>query len=180
MKLIILDMDGVINQDSDEYIKSEQEWQAIPGSLQAIARLNQGGYHAVIATNQSGLARGRFTLKELNRIHGKMHAHLAQYGGVVEAIFFCPHGPDQGCACRKPAPGMFREIERRLHTPLAGVPVVGDRLTDIQAARSAGANPILVRTGKGQRQLDEGLIPDDIPVYDDLAQAATALLSAHG
>ncbi len=180
MKLIILDMDGVINRHSDDYIKSEQEWQALPGSLQAIARLNQSGYHAVIASNQSGLARGKFTLQELNRIHRKMHTHLAQYGGVVEAVFFCPHGPDAGCDCRKPAPGMFREIERRLHTPLSGVPVIGDRLSDIQAAQAVGASPILVRTGKGQRQLDEGIIPDNIPVHDDLAQAAAALLADHG
>ena len=180
MKLIILDMDGVINRDSDDYIKSEQEWQALPGSLQAIARLNQSGYHAVVASNQSGLARGKFTLQELNRIHRKMHTHLAQYGGVVEAVFFCPHGPDTGCDCRKPAPGMFREIERRLHTPLSGVPVIGDRLSDIQAAQAVGASPILVRTGKGQRQLDEGIIPDNIPVHDDLAQAAAALLADYG
>lgn len=177
MKLVILDMDGVINHDSDDYIKSEQEWQAVPGSLQAIARLNQQGYHVVVATNQSGLARGKLTLKELNRIHRKMHAHLARFGGVIEAIFFCPHGPDEGCACRKPAPGLFREIERRLHTPLTAVPVIGDRLSDIQAALAVGASPMLVRTGKGQKQLDEALIPGEIPVYDDLAQAATALLS---
>lgn len=177
MKLVILDMDGVINHDSDDYIKSEQEWQAIPGSLPAIARLNQRGYHAVIATNQSGLARGKLTLNELNRIHRKMHTHLAQYGGVIEAIFFCSHGPDEGCACRKPEPGLLKEIERRLHTPLSGVSVIGDRLSDIRAALAAGASPILVRTGKGQKQLDEGLIPDGIPVYDDLARATTALLS---
>ena len=177
MKLIILDMDGVINQDSDDYIKTEQEWQAIPGSLQAIARLNHSGYHTVIATNQSGLARGKLTLKDLNRIHRKMHTHLAQYGGVVDAIFFCPHGPDEGCACRKPEPGLLKEIERRLHTPLSGAPVIGDRLSDIRAAQAVGASPILVRTGKGQKQLDEGLIPDGIPVYDDLSGATIALLS---
>ena len=177
MKLVILDMDGVINHDSDDYIKSEQEWQAIPGSLQAIARLNQRGYHTVVATNQSGLARGKLTLEDLNRIHRKMHTHLAQYGGVIEAIFFCPHGADEGCACRKPAPGLFREIERRLHTPLTTVPVIGDRLSDIQAALAVGASPMLVRTGKGQRQLDDRLILDEVPVYDDLSQATTALLS---
>ncbi len=177
MKLAILDMDGVINHDSDDYIKSEQEWIPIPGSLQAIARLNQQGYHIVIATNQSGLARGKLTLNELNRIHRKMHIHLAQYGGEIDAIFFCPHGPDEGCVCRKPKPGLLKEIERRLHTLLPGVPVIGDRLSDIQAAQAVKASPILVRTGKGQTQLDEGLIPDGIPCYDDLAQATTALLS---
>ena len=177
MKLIILDMDGVINRDSDDYIKTEQEWEAIPGSLQAIARLNHSGFHVVTATNQSGLARGKLTLRELNRIHKKMHAHLAQYGGVIEAVFFCPHDPDEGCACRKPKPGLFKEIERRLHTSLHDVPMIGDRLSDIQAGLNVGARPILVRTGKGQRQLDEGLIPDNIPVYDDLAQATSALLA---
>ena len=179
MKLIILDMDGVINQDSDDYIKTELEWQAIPGSLQAIARLNHNGFHVVTATNQSGLARGKLTLRELNRIHKKMHAHLAQYGGVIEAVFFCSHDPDEGCACRKPKPGLFKEIERRLHTSVHGVPVIGDRLSDIQAALSVGARPILVRTGKGQKQLDEGFIPDNIPVYDDLAQATSALLAGN-
>ena len=178
MKLVILDMDGVINEESDDYIKTEQEWQAIPGSLQAIARLNHSGFHVVTATNQSGLARGKLTLQELNRIHRKMHNHLAQYGGVIDAIFFCPHGPDEGCACRKPEPGLLKEIERRLHTPLYGIPVIGDRMTDIQAAQTVGASPVLVRTGNGQKQLDAGLVPDDIPVYDDLAQAARALLDA--
>ncbi len=176
MKLIILDMDGVINRDSDDFIKTEQEWEAIPGSLQAIARLNHSGFHVVTASNQSGLARGKLTMHELNRIHRKLHAHLAQYGGVIDAIFFCPHGPDEGCACRKPEPGLFREIESRLHTPLYGVPVIGDRLSDVRAAQTIGARPMLVRTGKGQQQLDEGLIPEDIPVYDDLAQATSALL----
>lgn len=176
MKLIILDMDGVINRDSDDFIKTEQEWEAIPGSLQAIARLNHSGFHVVTASNQSGLARGKLTMHELNRIHRKLHAHLAQYGGVIDAIFFCPHGPDEGCACRKPEPGLFREIESRLHTPLYGVPVIGDRLSDVRAAQTVGARPMLVRTGKGQQQLDEGLIPEDIPVYDDLAQATSALL----
>lgn len=176
MKLVILDMDGVINEDSDDFIKTEQEWQAIPGSMQAIARLNHSGFHIVTASNQSGLARGKLTMHELNRIHRKLHTHLAQYAGVIDAIFFCPHGPDEGCNCRKPAPGLFREIESRLHTPLHGVPVIGDRLSDVQAAQAVGARPMLVRTGKGQKQLDEGLIPEDIPVYDDLAQATSALL----
>ena len=115
-------------------------------------------------------------MHELNRIHRKLHTHLAQYGGVIDAIFFCPHGPDEGCACRKPEPGLFREIESRLHTPLYGVPVIGDRLSDVQAAQTVGARPMLVRTGKGREQLDAGLIPEHIPVYDDLAQATSALL----
>ena len=177
MKLIILDRDGVINQDSDDYIKTEQEWQAIPGSLRAIARLNHHGYRVVAATNQSGLARGKLTLKDMNKIHKKMHTLLAQYGGVVEAVFFCPHGPDDGCACRKPNPGLFREIGKRLRTSLNGVVTIGDRLSDVQAALAVGARPMLVRTGKGQQQIDEGIIPDNIPVYDDLAQATSALLA---
>ena len=177
MKLIILDRDGVINQDSDDYIKTEQEWQAIPGSLRAIARLNHHGYRVVAATNQSGLARGKLTLKDMNKIHKKMHTLLAQYGGAVEAVFFCPHGQDDGCACRKPNPGLFREIGKRLRTSLNGVVTIGDRLSDVQAALAVGARPMLVRTGKGQQQIDEGIIPDNIPVYDDLAQATSALLA---
>lgn len=179
MKLIILDRDGVINEDSDDYIRKEQEWQAIPGSLQAIAQLNHHGYRVIVVTNQSGLAQGRLTLKELNHIHRKMHTHLAQYGGVIEAIFFCPHGPGEGCACRKPNPGLFMEVEERLRISLHDVISIGDKSSDIEAALAVGAKPVLVRTGKGQGQVDAGLIPADIPVYDDLAQATSALLGGH-
>ena len=178
MKLIILDRDGVINEDSDDYIKTEQEWQAIPGSLQAIARLNHHGYRVIVATNQSGLARGKLTLKEFNKIHRKMHTHLSQYGGAIEAVFFCPHGPDDGCTCRKPKPGLFMEIEKRLRISLHDVIAIGDKLSDIEAALAIGSKPLLVRTGKGQRQIDQGIIPGDIPIYNDLAHATSAILEA--
>ena len=177
MKLIILDRDGVINHDSDDYIKSENEWEAIPGSLEAIARLNRDGYRVVVATNQAGLARGKFNLNALNSIHGKMHTHLSQYGGHIEAIFFCPHGPDENCACRKPEPGLFHEISRRLRLPLYKTIVVGDKLSDMQAALAAKAKPVLVKTGYGQTLLDTGKLPDGIAVFDDLASVADSLIN---
>jgi D-glycero-D-manno-heptose 1,7-bisphosphate phosphatase len=176
MKLIILDRDGVINHDSDDYIKSEAEWEAIPGSLDAIARLNRGGYRVVVVSNQSGLARGKFDVNALNAIHRKMHTHLSQYSGVIEAIFFCPHGPDDNCSCRKPEPGLFHEISRRLRAPLYKSIVVGDKLCDIQAALTVKAKATLVRTGYGQALLDSGKLPDGIPVFDNLASVADSLL----
>ena len=176
MKLIILDRDGVINHDSEDYIKSENEWEAIPGSLDAIARLNRGGYRVVVVSNQAGLARGKLDVNALNAIHRKMHTHLSQYGGVVEAIFFCPHGPDDKCSCRKPEPGLFHEISRRLRTPLYKSFVVGDKLSDIQAALAVKAKVALVKTGYGQSVLDSGKLPDGIPVFDDLASVADSLL----
>lgn len=176
MKLIILDRDGVINYDSDEYIKTEEEWTPIPGSLEAIAKLTHEGYHVVVISNQAGLARGKITLENLNRIHRKMHTLVSQYGGKIEAIFFCPHGPDDQCDCRKPKPGLFKEISKRLHAPLDGVIVIGDKLSDIQAALFVGAKPVLVKTGYGQQFIDAGEVPDDIPVYDDLAAAVDAML----
>ena len=176
MKLIILDRDGVINHDSDDYIKSENEWEAIPGSLDAIARLNRGDYRVVVATNQSGLARGKFNIDELNAIHRKMHTHLSQYGGVIEAIFFCPHKPDDHCLCRKPQPGLLHEISRRLRVPLYKAIVVGDKLSDIKAALATKATPVLVKTGSGQSLIDSGKLPQDIDVFDDLASVADSLL----
>lgn len=177
MKLIILDRDGVINQDSDDYIKSTDEWQAIPGSLEAIARLTHNGYRIVVASNQSGLARGKFTIEALNAIHHKMHDQISRYGGVIEAVFFCPHGPDDGCSCRKPEPGLYNEIARRLHVSLKGVISIGDKLSDVEATRAAGASPVLVKTGKGQSIVDNNELPDDVPVYDDLAAAVDELIS---
>ncbi|MBI5461969.1 MAG: D-glycero-beta-D-manno-heptose 1,7-bisphosphate 7-phosphatase [Gammaproteobacteria bacterium] len=176
MRLVILDRDGVINEDSDAYIKSPGEWQPIPGSLEAIARLNRADYRVVVATNQSGVARGLFTLDTLNRIHEKMHRALAELGGNVDAIFFCPHAPDDHCDCRKPKPGLFQEIEQRLGISLDNVPVIGDSLRDLQAAQAVGAQPWLVLTGKGaltHAKLDDTL---DIPVYENLAAAVDALL----
>lgn len=175
LRLIVLDRDGVLNEDRDDYVRSAEQWEPIPGSLEAVARLNKAGYHVVVATNQSGLARGYFDLDELHRMHRKMDEALARHGGTVEAVFFCPHGPDDGCDCRKPRPGLFRQIAERLGISLAGVPAVGDSLRDVQAALAAGADPILVRTGKGMRTLGaaEGL--RGVPVYADLAEVADRL-----
>jgi len=174
--LIILDRDGVINYDSDEYIKSPEEWVPIPGSLEAIARLNQAGYQVVVATNQSGLARGYFDIATLDRIHKKMHDALALHGGKVAALFYCPHGPDEGCDCRKPRPGLFEQIARQFTVDLKGVPAIGDSLRDVEAARAVGARPILVRTGKGSRVAQQD-VPGDVPLYADLAAAVDALLA---
>ena len=176
MRTIILDRDGVINEDSPDYIKTADEWRAIPGSLQAIARLCHNGYRVIIASNQSGLATHRFDIGALNEIHQKMQNHLAQYGGHIDAIFFCPHEAKQNCECRKPKPGLLLDIAARLHIALTDVPVVGDKPADIQAALTAGARPILVRTGKGQATIDSGQVPEGVPVYDNLAAVTDALI----
>ncbi|MDY6991484.1 MAG: D-glycero-beta-D-manno-heptose 1,7-bisphosphate 7-phosphatase [Pseudomonadota bacterium] len=176
MRLIILDRDGVINYDSKDYIKSADEWRPIPGSLEAIARLNQAGYRVVVASNQSGLARGLFTLDDLHQIHRKMHKHLAEAGGIIEAITFCPHIPKDNCSCRKPAPGLLNDIAARLGIALKDVPVVGDSLRDLQAAIASGARPILVLTGQGEHTVEELEGFSDVAVYDDLATAVDALL----
>jgi D-glycero-D-manno-heptose 1,7-bisphosphate phosphatase len=176
MKLIILDRDGVINEDSDDYIKSPEEWLPIPGSLQAIARLTQAGYHIVVATNQSGVGRGLFDMATLQRIHDKMHRAVAAQGGQIEAIFFCPHAPEDNCECRKPKPGLFRNIAARLQMELRGVPAIGDTLRDIQAAQAVGARPILVRTGKGAMTAARGEGLAGVAVYADLAAATEDLL----
>lgn len=169
MKLVILDRDGVINEDSDAYIKTPGEWQALPGSLDAIARLSRAGWRVVVATNQSGLARGLFTMDTLNAIHSKMRRELAEAGGHIDAIFICSHGPDDGCRCRKPAAGLFEDIARRYEVGLANVPAVGDSLRDLQAAVSQGCAPWLVRTGKGLGTLERGGLPPGTQVRDDLA-----------
>lgn len=177
MKLIILDRDGVINIDSDEYIKSVEEWEPIPGSLQAMGRLCQAGYTLAVLTNQSGIARGMFDLETLYAIHQKMDALLEQYGGQVAAVFFCPHGPGDECDCRKPKAGMFHDLASRFQCDLDDVPSIGDSLRDIQAARQAGASPILVRTGKGERTLAAGGKElSGVPVYKDLAEVADVIL----
>ena len=178
MKLVILDRDGVINEDSDAYIKSPAEWVPIPGSLEAIARLNHAGFRVVVATNQSGIARGLFDMEALDGIHQRLHSELARVGGQLDGIYFCPHAPDDHCRCRKPESGLFEEIAARTRTPLDGVPAVGDSLRDLVAARAVGARPILVRTGKGRGAEDQ--LPEEwnVPVYDDLAAVVNALLEA--
>lgn len=176
MRLVILDRDGVINEDSNEYIKCPAEWVPIPHSLEAITRLNQADYRVVVITNQSGIARGLLDIAALNRIHNKMHRLLAQMGGSIESILFCPHGPDDHCGCRKPLPGLMQELAKRLRIPLKGVPTIGDSLRDLQAAQALGAKPLLVRTGKGKRTAESTDLPSDIEIYDDLAAVVDALL----
>lgn len=180
MKLVILDRDGVINQDSDAFIKSPEEWIPIEGSLEAIARLNQAGILVAVASNQSGLARGLFGIETLNSIHNKMHDQLERVGGHLDGIFFCPHGPEDKCDCRKPRTGLYRQIADRFGIDLRDTPIIGDSLRDLEAGLSVGARPILVRTGKGektQHQLDG---PDlgEIRVFDSLSLAVDCLIKS--
>ena len=175
MKLVILDRDGTINQDSDQYIKSPAEWKPIPGSLEAIARLTQGGWRIVVATNQSGLSRGLFDMSTLNAIHAEMHRAVGQAGGRIDAIFFCPHAADSNCECRKPKPGLLHEIASRFGVELEGVPMVGDSLRDVAAAAAAGAKPWLVLTGNGRKTRDAGGLPPCTEIAADLAAIAARL-----
>ena len=177
MKLIILDRDGVINQDSDEYIKSPEEFIPIPGSIEAMARLYRAGYRIAIATNQSGIARGYFDIETLNRMHEKLLRLLSAQGGQIDGIFYCPHGPEDGCECRKPKAGLLRDIQRRFNVNMSGVYAVGDSLRDLQAAHSVGAMPVLVRTGKGERAIKKGEGLDGVPIYKDLAAFVDELLA---
>lgn len=177
MKLIILDRDGVINFDSAQFIKSPDEWKPIPGSLAAIARLNQAGYRVVVATNQSGIGRGLFEMDTLNAIHDKMLKALAQVGGRIDAIFFCPHTNADNCACRKPKPGMLHEIAIRFNADLTGVPAVGDALRDLQAAVAVGAEPMLVLTGKGGKTADNPDVPPGTLIFPDLAASIAHILA---
>ena len=179
MNLVILDRDGVINFDSECHIKSPDEWRAIPGSLEAIARLCRSGFRVMLATNQSGIGRGLFDIGTLNQIHRKMIFQAQEKGGEIDGIFFCPHIPDDKCGCRKPAPGMLLEISKRLRLPLSKVPFIGDSETDIEAAHAAGAQPILVQTGNGkitQANWLEKNVFNNIPVYADLAAFVNELL----
>ena len=178
MKLIILDRDGVINFDSDQFIKNPEEWKPIPGSLEAIARLNQAGYRVVVATNQSGVGRGLFDMPTLNAIHDKMHKACALAGARIDAVFFCPHTADSHCHCRKPKAGMLEEIAARYNTGLAGVPAVGDSLRDLQPAAAMGAQPYLVLTGKGTRTQAAGGLPEGTQIFPDLAALVSELVAA--
>ena len=176
-KLIILDRDGVINYDSDQYIKSADEWRPIPGSLEAIARLNHAGFRVVVATNQSGLGRGLFDMATMIAINEKLHKAVAHVGGRIDAVFYCPHAADSDCDCRKPKPGLLQEIGQRFGVELTGVPCIGDSLRDLQAAQAVGAQPILVLSGKGEKTLREGNFPSNTVIFPDLAFAAAALLA---
>lgn len=179
MRLVILDRDGVINQDSPNHIRSVEEWVPIPGSLEAVARLNQAGYRVVVATNQSGIARGFFQLDTLSQIHRKMLRLAVQLGGCIDAVAFCPHLPRDHCRCRKPQPGMFLDLARRLNVSLEGVPAVGDAYRDIIAAQRAGASPVLVLTGSGQKTLQHHRrLEQAVPIFDDLAGFVDYFLSS--
>ena len=179
MKLIILDRDGVINQDSDDYIKTPDEWIPVAGSLEAIARLNRAGYTVAVATNQSGLSRGYFELRDLSAMHRKMETLLSEHGGQIDAVFYCPHGPDDGCDCRKPKPGLLHEIGERFQVDLKNVYFIGDTISDMKAAAAGGVKPVLVRTGKGEstERLLEEYGFSHVPVYLDLSAAVDSILS---
>jgi D-glycero-D-manno-heptose 1,7-bisphosphate phosphatase len=177
MKIIVLDRDGVINHDSDQFIKSPDEWKPIPGSLEAIARLNEADWRVVVASNQSGVGRGLFDMDTLNAINEKMVKSLAQVGGRLDAIFFCPHAADSTCTCRKPKPGMFQQIAERFNVDLKGAPVVGDSLRDLQAGMALGCAPYLVLTGKGRKTEQDPALPEGTQVFPDLA-AVVAQLTA--
>ena len=175
--LLILDRDGVINRDSREFVKNVDEWLPIPGSIEAIAKLSKAGYTVAVASNQSGLARGLFDRKALRAMHRKLRRLVAAEGGRIDRIVVCPHGPKDGCHCRKPAPGLLQRLARYYCTSLDGVPAVGDSLRDLEAAVAAGATPILVRTGNGKavaRRLPKSL--RSVSVFDNLAAVADALL----
>lgn len=180
MTLVILDRDGVINFDSDAYIKSAAEWRPIPGSLEAIARLSQAGFTVAVATNQSGLGRGLFNLDDLEAMHAKMEDMLATFGGRLAGVFYCPHHPDDLCECRKPKAGLIDAIEAELGLKAEGAVLVGDSLRDLEAGAAKGCQLILVRTGKGEKTLAT-LPPElqrDVSVYDDLAAAVNHLLDS--
>jgi D-glycero-D-manno-heptose 1,7-bisphosphate phosphatase len=168
-QMVILDRDGVINHDSADYIKTADEWRPIPGSLEAIKRLKNAGYLVTVATNQSGLARGLFTEESLQKIHNKMHEMLAERGTSLDGIFYCPHGPSDNCACRKPEPGLLFQIADKFDIDLSKTSFVGDSMSDIRAARMADARPVLVRTGKGEDLMQNYPASVDVPVFKDLS-----------
>ena len=184
MKLLILDRDGTLNRSRDDYVASADEWEPLPGALEAVARLNQGGWRVVLATNQSGIGRGLFDMMSLNAIHAKMHKQLAAAGGRVDAVFFCPHGPEDGCDCRKPAPGLFKQVGARFGVALSSVPVAGNAIRHVQAGAAAGCPTHLLLTGQSEPLRErfaaghteiEGL-PPGTQVHTDLSAFADWLL----
>lgn len=177
MKLVILDRDGVINYDSPHFIKSPDEWKPIPGSLEAIALLNQSGFRVALATNQSGIGRGLFDMATLNAIHDKMYRALGQFGGRIDALFYCPHSAEANCSCRKPKSGMIEDIARRFAIDLKTVYSVGDSLRDLQASAALGAQSILVLTGKGTKTMEEGGLPEGTWVCADLSEAVQRIIA---
>ncbi len=177
-KLVVLDRDGVINLDSDAFIKTPDEWVAIPGSLEAIARLNQAGYRVAVATNQSGIGRGLFDMAALNAMHTKMHRQAAAVGGRIDAVYFCPHTAQDHCDCRKPKPGMLKMIAERFEITPEATPVVGDSLRDLEAGAALGFKTHLVRTGKGEKTFAKGGLPEGTQVHADLRAFVLDFLSS--
>jgi D-glycero-D-manno-heptose 1,7-bisphosphate phosphatase len=180
MSFIILDRDGVINYDSDEYIKSPEEWIAIPGSLAAIGQLNRHGFRVAVATNQSGVGRGYYTLETLSRIHEKLTKELAEQGGHIEQIFFCPHRPDECCICRKPKPGMLYQIQAKFNINFSETFFIGDSDVDVLAAEEAGCKPILLMTKKGKLALEKYPAFASVPQFPNLAAAVEYVLALQG
>ncbi|AZF18800.1 D-glycero-beta-D-manno-heptose-1,7-bisphosphate 7-phosphatase [Pseudomonas sp. R3-52-08] len=176
LKLLILDRDGVINYDSDAYIKSVAEWIPLPGSIEAIAQLSKAGWTVAIATNQSGIARGYYDIATLDAMHARLRTLVAEQGGEVGLVVYCPHGPDEGCACRKPKPGMLKTIAKHYKVPLAGIWFVGDSLGDLEAAKAVDSQPVLVKTGKGEKTQAKNL-PVGTLIFDDLAAVAAELIN---
>ena len=176
LKLLILDRDGVINYDSDAYIKSVAEWVPLPGSIEAIAQLSKAGWTVAIATNQSGIARGYYDIATLDAMHARLRALVAEQGGAVGLVVYCPHGPDEGCDCRKPKPGMLKIIAEHYKVPLAGIWFVGDSLGDLEAAKAVDSQPVLVKTGKGEKTQAKNL-PVGTLIFDDLAAVAAELIN---
>ncbi|MBJ2245902.1 D-glycero-beta-D-manno-heptose 1,7-bisphosphate 7-phosphatase [Pseudomonas haemolytica] len=176
LKLLILDRDGVINYDSDAYIKSVDEWIPLPGSIEAIAQLSKAGWTVAIATNQSGIARGYYDIATLDAMHARMRTLVAEQGGEVGLVVYCPHGPDEGCDCRKPKPGMLKIIAEHYKVPLAGIWFVGDSLGDLEAAKAVDSQPVLVKTGKGEKTQAKNL-PVGTLIFDDLAAVAAELIN---
>ncbi|AZE52214.1 D-glycero-beta-D-manno-heptose-1,7-bisphosphate 7-phosphatase [Pseudomonas synxantha] len=176
LKLLILDRDGVINYDSDAYIKSVDEWVPLPGSIEAIAQLSKAGWTVAIATNQSGIARGYYDIPTLEAMHARLRTLVAEQGGEVGLVVYCPHGPDEGCDCRKPKPGMLKIIAEHYKVPLAGIWFVGDSLGDLEAAKAVDSQPVLVKTGKGEKTQAKNL-PVGTLIFDDLAAVAAELIN---
>ena len=177
MKLLIIDRDGVINEESSKFVRSVHDWRPIEGSIEAIARASQCGLRCVVASNQSGLARGLFDIGDLNRIHQRMLDAVWQAGGSIEAIFFCPHGPDDGCACRKPGTLLLEQIADRTRVEFSEMVLIGDRLSDIEAARATGIQALLVKTGRGAATIADWSGLRDVLVYENLASAIDAIIS---
>ena len=173
-RLIILDRDGVINQQLEGYISRPEDWQPIDGSIEAIVDLYRRGYRFAIATNQAGIGRGVMTVDDLLAVHKKMLLILAVYRVQIEAVFFCPHTPEDGCKCRKPETGLLESIAKRLDVRLSDTLFIGDSMRDVQAALAVGAKPMMVRTGRGAVESEQA--PEGVPIYDDLSAVADAIL----